>query len=483
MVWYNPFSWWDDERAAPDASEQGRVLQVHDVNHPDSQKKDAAKKAYEASYQNLYNQMDEAWRAQLKQMASNATGQTIIANMPPNARVKIVSPSELGGAGAAYNHETNTFEFSKIDAIGRTGTDGQYDPYMCLVHECRHAMQDHLGYSMIDGKYSAKEAAINGMLIEADAHSVANVETMIMNAFGTSKPTPEQVKNFMKQDLFKKNYPSEVLSQMTPEERAEAQKLLKMEPIYQFQQTLIKNGGNLNKTRQALRRDEFDKYWQKGELSTHYELQTLSNITYQMRRGARPGAENKNRTNQIYEQLAKDHGVSVEEIKKKLKISPAFQQCLDYMAAHPNEKPENLENAFTKIYEANKKQYDLNRDGHFSSDEYVTAIKPLRDPSGKVGSFAQAETSSGGIGGWFRNSWLGRVLGFSDEAPAEATTPEATAAQNSALSNSSNSRSSSAPQARESRGPSDATRALANAGRRYQEQTGIAQQRDGSSRS
>ena len=482
MVWYDPTSWFEDEVAPPDASGTGQVLRAHDLNDKDPQKRAAARKAFQDNYSNLYRQMDDDWRPILKEMASSPTGKEIIANMPKNVKVDCDASLE-GTTGAAYNFATNTFKFAKINTDGKTGADGSADPYMCLVHESRHAMQDYLGSSIFGGSRSIKDAAINGMLSEADAHSVANVETIIRDSFKTSKPSPEQIKAFMKKDLLKEKIPPAVWSRMNADERKEYLNSLKNNPDYQLQQALIKNGGNLNKARQQMRQDEFKKYWEKGQLSTTYEKQALENIIYQVEHGARPGEENKNRVNQIYEQIAKDHGVSVEEIKKNLKVSPAFQKSLDYMAAHPNAKPDDMIATFNKIYDEDSKSYDPDGDGIYTIEDFSKITQRLREPDAKAGAMAQAEQSSGGFGSWFRNSWFGRLIGVNDK-PQEPVMPAQPDQQNSALASGAETRGQAQPAqtAEVNRGPSDATRTLASAGQRYQEQRDVSQYQRGAGR-
>ena len=478
MVWYDPTSWFEDEVAPPDASGTGQVLRAHDLNDKDPQKKAAARKAFQDNYSNLYRQMDDKWREVLKEMASNATGQSIIANIPPN--VKVNGDASLEGAtGAAYVNSSNTFEFGKINADGKTGADGSMDPYMCLVHEARHAMQDHLGYSMWAGNRSLKEAAINGMLIEADAFSVANVETIIRDSFGSTRPTPEQIKAFMKKDLL-----YEDLSLFPENERKEQLNLRKNGSDYRLQQALIKNGGDLNKARLEMRSHEFKGYWEKGRLNTQYDHQTLNNILWLMDKGVKPGKGDEKQANQIYEQIAKANGVSVEEVKKNLKVSPAFQKSIDYIHEHPNENTGDLRKAISKIYDEFEKKHDTDKNGIISDAEYNNASQLFAsDRKEEAKPIAQAEQSSGGFGSWFRNSWFGRLIGVNDQ-PQEPVAPAQPAEQNQALASGAETRGQAQPAqtVEVNRGPSDATRTLASAGQRYQEQRDVSQYQRGAGR-
>ena len=482
MVWYNPFSWFEDEpiNVPDDASDRGFVVQEHDLMDKDLKKRAVSREAYQKNYQNLYNQMDEKWRAVLKEMASNATGQTIIANMPANVRVNLnPSVSELGSnTGAAYSSDTNELLLFPIGKDGKTGSSVRVDPYTCMVHECRHAMQDYLGYSGTNGYADPKSAAINGMLIEADAHSVANVEGAIFSVFGTAKPSQDQIRAFMKRDLLREKLPPEVVAQMTAAEKRDFDKHHSDHPDVQLQSALKRTGGNLAKARQLMRQNEFKKHWKDGALGMVYELQTLNNMIISEENGKGQKKPSKMLSDQIYARIAKDHGISVDDVKKNLKVSPAFQACIDYMNANPNATPDQLEKRFNQIYDRAQMVYDTDRDGQVSPDEYKQVAASLGSHSASAIANVQSGStrSSGGFGSWFKSTWLGRALGFSSDTPAEAPA-QAPIGQDSALAapNSKGGKSGhidALPGERlDNRGPADATRALANAGTKYRDRT------------
>ena len=468
MVWYNPFSWLMGKEAPPDASGTGQVLRAHDLNDKDPQRRAAAIAAYDKNYQNLYDQMDDQWRPILKEMASSPTGKEIIANMPEN--VKVNSDAfilKFLNFGASYNPD-----FNKLN-LGKEGD------WVSLVHESRHAMQDHLGHLTRGGDYSLEEMALAGMLIEADAYSVTDVEKDILPALGTYNPTPEQIKAFMKKDLL-----YEDLSLFPENERKEYLNLRKNGSDYRLQQALIKNGGDLNKARLEMRQDKFKKYWEKGLLGTQYERQTLNNILILMNKGVKPGKGDEKQANQIYERIAKANGVSVEEIKKNLKVSPAFQKSIDYIHEHPNENTGDLRKAISKIYDEFEKKHDTDKNGIISDAEYNNASQLFAsDRKEAAKPVAEAEQSSGGFGSWFRNSWFGRLIGVNDK-PQEPVMPAQSAEQNSALASGAETRGQAQPAqtAEVNRGPSDATRTLASAGQRYQEQRDVSQYQRGAGR-
>ena len=484
MVWYNPFSWFGNEveLAPPDASDRGFVVQEQDLMDTDPKKRAASREIFQKNYQNLYNQMDEKWRPYLLEMAKNATGQSIIANMPSNVRVNLnPSVSELDPrAGAAYSSDSNELLLFPIGKDGKTGGSGNADPYMCLVHECRHAMQDYLGYSGTNGSADPKSAAINGMLIEADAHSVANVEGTIFSVFGTAKPSQDQIRAFMKKDLLREKVPPEVLARMSAADKRDFEKHHRDQPDIQLQSALKRTGGNLAKARQLMRQNEFKKYWKDGALGMAYESQTLKNMIVNEENGKGQKKPSKELSDQIYARIAKDHGISVDEVKKNLKVSPAFQACIDYMKANPNATPDQLEKRFDQIYDRARTVYDTDRDGEVSPDEYKKVAASLGSHSASAMANVQSGStrSSGGFGAWFKSSWLGRALGFSSDTPAEAP-GQAPVGQDSALASAPNSKDGKSGkidalpgEKLSDRGPADATRTLANAGIRYRDQAG-----------
>ena len=125
----------------------------------------------------------------------------------------------------------------------------------------------------------------------------------------------------------------------------------------------------------------------------------------------------------------------------------------------------------------------MNNDGVFTQEEYSQITQHLREPDANSGAMAQAEQSSGGFGSWFRNSWFGRLIGVNDK-PQEPVMPAQSAEQNSALASGAETRGQAQPAqtAEVNRGPSDATRTLASAGQRYQEQRDVSQYQRGAGR-
>ena len=191
-------------------------------------------------------------------------------------------------------------------------------------------------------------------------------------------------------------------------------------------------------------------------------------------------------SDQIYARIAKDHGISVDEVKKNLKVSPAFQACIDYMNANPNATPDQLEKRFNQIYDRAQMAYDTDRDGEVSPDEYKKVAASLGAHSASAIANVQSGStrSSGGFGAWFKSSWLGRALGFSSDTPAEAPA-QAPVGQDSALAapNSKGGKSGHIDalpgEKLDNRGPADATRALANAGTKYRDRTVVPKYRRG----
>ncbi len=340
----------------PDASENNRLLDAHELHHKNKQKQAAAREAYERNYKHLYQQMRGQWCYVLQEMGQNAMGQTILANLPPDLKVRIEKGKDENG-NAYYSFEENELTLLYFD------NDEQEDfifarRYRALVHESRHAMQDYLGYNIVKNVGSVSQTALLYMLMEADAHAVADAEALIFACFAKTNPTQKQIQNFMKRDIVAETIKANNLKKKDiPMIKRELQK---SSPAYMLQQALKKAGGNIEKAKQLLRGDFFKQYWNQGALGEHYETQTLNLLLDALKNGETFSHDNSAQVEKIYAEIAKTHGLKVSDLKKKPLFSEAFYACIDYMEKNPHLSPRKLKTAFEQIYQNSTRGFCLN---------------------------------------------------------------------------------------------------------------------------
>lgn len=296
------------------------------------ERREIARNRYVQNYQTIYHQLPQKWKEHFHLMAQSPVGQKIIANMPDNVDIDMLSAFSLGeNTGAAYDHLSNELELPKrLENLKKLGLT----PYGALIHECRHAMQDYLGLAVIDENVSlsAKDVAYLNVLIEADAHAVHKTEEQIIRVFGTPNPSKQQIQNFMKKDFL-------------PDQKKEGH------PDYLFQKMLKNQNGNLNKARRSLMQQNFKKEVQ-GELSiNHYHMQALEHVILQAKKGKLSAQDNTQLTSQIYQKMAKMYGLPADYFEKSIKMPPAFHQCIAYAKKYPDLTDKQLTTAFQKIYD------------------------------------------------------------------------------------------------------------------------------------
>ncbi len=328
-----------------DASDLNQVVQPFNLWDEDRQKQAIAFKRYEENYKRLYKQLPKEWRPYLTEMASSAVGQSILANLPENLDVDEVDASDLNGAGACYDSDKNTLQLSDV-VNSKTGADGKYEPYMCLVHELRHAAQDRLGLTLGRGN-SPSDMVMNTLLSEADAFAFGNSEQVVMNVFGTSKPSKDQILAFMRRDLInegRKNNQGLSLDQ--------TRKRVQESSEYVLQQALKSCNGNLAKAKQKLRQRVFNAYWRGASYfdQISYEMQGLSFALRYIENGQSDRRNDPRLMQQIKVQIARAHGISLAELEKGGKVTPALKKSLQLIKNNPHLSSEQLKKGIEGIY-------------------------------------------------------------------------------------------------------------------------------------
>lgn len=297
---------------------------------------------YERNYKRLYKKLPKSWRPYLEEMASNAVGQEILANLPPDIEIDLVRASTLNGAGASYDPKSNTLSLAPIKN-GKTGTGGKYNPYMCLVHESRHAMQDHLGL-MLGDKNSSSDVVMNSLLMEADAFAVGNTEQVILNAFGTSCPSKEAIASFMKRDLIKEGL---------AKNPGASTKALQQQPEFILQQALRGSQGSLAQARLKIRQRVFNSYWAgKGPYldRVSYELQGLRLALMDIEEGKADLKSDPALMKKIKTQIAQAHGLSLSELEQSSKVTPALKRSLNFIEKNRHLDTQTLKKGVEQIY-------------------------------------------------------------------------------------------------------------------------------------
>ncbi len=333
-----------------DANEKNQVHEALSFSDKDPQKRQEAITAYQQNYQQLYRQLPEGWRPYLLEMAKNATGQEIIANLPKDVKVKVMSFSSLQGAAAGYDPSKNQLQLT--DAVKMQNRSfGKDDPYTCLVHECRHAVQDHLGLTLGAGN-SAKDVAENNLFVEADAFAFSDTEGAIFQTFGTSKPDENAIKAFMNKDLLREKEKRAMgLGEETIKRLSDMQK---KKPAYLLQQALKKTNGNLHLARKKMRGELLLNHLSTvGNLSMQqkYEMNGLKIALLDIYEGKADLNDDPDLTKKIKTEIAKANGVSLAEVEKNFKPTPAFEQAIKYIQNNKDMRVGDLYQGIEKIYQ------------------------------------------------------------------------------------------------------------------------------------
>ena len=128
----------------------------------------------------------------------------------------------------------------------------------------------------------------------------------------------------------------------------------KKKPAYLLQQALKETGGNLHLARKKMRGKLLLNHLSEvGNLNTQqkYEMNGLKIALLDIYEGKADLNDDPDLTKKIKTEIAKANGVSLAEVEKNFKPTPAFEQAIKYIQNNKEMRVGDLYQGIEKIYQ------------------------------------------------------------------------------------------------------------------------------------